>query len=27
MPIPEDRASISFDPTHTQIYADSWIVE
>ncbi len=27
MPIPEDRASISFDPTHTQIYANSWIVE
>ena len=27
MPIPEDRASISFDPSHTQIYADSWILD
>ena len=27
MPVPEGRAGIRFDPTHTQIYADSWIVE
>jgi len=27
MPVPEGRTGIRFDPTHTQIYADSWIVE
>jgi glycerol transport system ATP-binding protein len=26
-PLPEGRTGIRFDPTHTQIYADSWIVE
>ena len=27
MPVPEGRTGIRFDPSHTQIYADSWIVE
>ena len=27
MPVPEGRAGIRFDPNHTQIYANSWIVE
>ena len=27
MPVPEGRTAIRFDPSHTQIYADSWIVE
>ena len=27
MPIPEGRTGLRFDSTHTQIYADSWIVE
>ena len=27
LPVPEGKAHISMDPTHTQIYADSWIVE
>lgn len=26
-PVPEGRAGVRFDPTHTQIYADSWIIE
>ena len=27
MPVPEGDTSIRFDPGHTQIYADGWIVE
>jgi len=27
MPVPEGRTGLRFDPSHTQIYADSWIVE
>ena len=26
-PVPEGRAAVHFDPKHTQIYADSWIIE
>ena len=27
LPVPEGRTGVRFDPRHTQIYADSWIVE
>ena len=27
LPLPEGKTRIRFDPEHTQIYADGWIVE